>query len=179
MAVALPAMLLGLAWSRVTPVPSGGYAVFGDSLLTHFLTALRFGPIPDGYMLFTHPVADAAWGGFLVTALNLFPAGQLDGGRIAYALFGRYHRAIGQGTVVALLLFGVASVLWNMTSRGDAIASSLNWFVWAGLISLVVGFHHSPPLDDVTPITAGRRLLGVFCLLLIVLLMPPFILRMH
>jgi len=130
-------------------------------------------------MLFTHPVADAAWAGFLVTALNLFPAGQLDGGRIAYALFGRHHRAVGKGTVLALLLFGVGSVLWNMSSgRGD-IGSSINWFVWAGLISFVVGLHHSPPLDDVTPLTGGRRLLGLFCLSLIVLLTPPFIIRVQ
>src|SRR2546430_12148361 len=89
-------MLLGLAWSLVAPVPRGGYAVFGDSLLTRFLTELRFGPMPEGSMLFTHPVADAAWAGFLVTALNLFPAGQLDGGRIAYAPFGRHHRPAGK-----------------------------------------------------------------------------------
>jgi len=179
LAVAVPAMLLGLAWSGVALVPRGGYAVFGDSLLTRFLTELRFGPIPEGSMLFTHPVADAAWAGFLVTALNLFPAGQLDGGRIAYALFGRHHRAVGKGTVLALLLFGVGSVLWNMSSgRGD-IGSSINWFVWAALISFVVGLHHSPPLDDVTPLTGGRRLLGLFCLSLIVLLTPPFIIRVQ
>ena len=179
LAVAVPAMLLGLAWSGVAPVPRGGYAVFGDSLLTRFLTELRFGPIPEGSMLFTHPVADAAWAGFLVTALNLFPAGQLDGGRIAYALFGRHHRAVGKGTVLALLLFGVGSVLWNMSSgRGD-IGSSINWFVWAALISFVVGLHHSPPLDDVTPLTGGRRRVGLFCLFLIVLLTPPFIIRVQ
>src|SRR5881296_4457856 len=179
LAIAVPAMLLGLAWSGVAPVPRGGYAVFGDSLLTRFLTELRFGPMPEGSMLFTHPVADAAWAGFLVTALNLFPAGQLDGGRIAYALFGRHHRAVGKGTVLALLLFGVGSVLWNMSSgRGD-IGSSINWFVWAALISFVVGLHHSPPLDDVTPLTGGRRRVGLFCLFLIVLLTPPFIIRVQ
>src|SRR5205809_4670249 len=128
LAVAVPAMLIGLAWSGIVPIPPGGYAGFGDSLLTRLLTEARFGQIPDGHMLFTHPVADAAWAGFLVTALNLFPAGQLDGGRIAYAVFGRYHRAIGQGTVVALVLFGVASVLWNMFSGSALISSELNRF---------------------------------------------------
>jgi len=179
LAVAVPAMLLGLAWSTIVPVPAGGYAEFGDSLLTGLLIQLRFGPIPDGHMLLTHPMADAAWAGFLVTALNLFPAGQLDGGRIAYALFGRHHRAIGKGTVVALLLFGVGSLLWNLVSGSGDVASSINWFVWAGLISFVVGFHHSPPLDDITPLAPGRRVLGVFCLLLIVLLTPPFIIRIR
>ena len=177
LAVAVPAALLGFAWSSVVPVPSGGYMAFGDSLLTWGLSYLRFGHIPPGYMLLTHPMADAAWAGFLVTALNLFPVGQLDGGRIAYALFGRHHRKIGKATVVGLLLLGVWSFVWTLRALGgdtvSALAASLNWFVWAGLISLLVGFHHSPPLDDVSPISPGRRVVGIACLVLMVLLIPP------
>ena len=177
LAVALPAGLLGFAWSSVVPVPAGGYLAFGDSLLTWGLSYLRFGHIPPGYMLFTHPMADAAWAGFLVTALNLFPVGQLDGGRIAYALFGRHHRTIGKATVGGLLLFGAAAFVWTLRTPGgdvaEALASSLNWFVWAGVISLLVGFHHSPPLDDVSPISPGRRVVGIACLVLMVLLIPP------
>src|SRR5439155_1270233 len=116
LAVAFPAILLGFAWSSVVPVPPGGYVAFGDSLLTWALTYLRFGPIPSGHMVFTHPIADAAWAGFLVTALNLFPVGQLDGGRIAYALFGRHHRVIGKATVATLLVVGVASFLWGLSA---------------------------------------------------------------
>src|SRR5437879_1636784 len=63
LAVAFPAILLGLAWSSVVPAPPGGYVTFGDSLLTWALAYLRFGPIPPGHMLFTHPMADAAWAG--------------------------------------------------------------------------------------------------------------------
>jgi membrane-associated protease RseP (regulator of RpoE activity) len=110
--------------------------------------------------VFLHPVAVAGWAGFFVTALNLFPVGQLDGGRIAYALFGRRHRAVGVVAFGALLVLGV-------------VTRSLNWFVWAGLLFFLVGFHHSPPVDDVTPLTRGRRLLGLLCLILLVLLIPP------
>ncbi len=53
------------------------------------------------------------------------------------------------------------------------MTQSLNWFVWAGLLFFLVGFHHTPPLDDVTPLTAGRRVLGWVCLILLVLLIPP------
>ncbi len=179
LAVAVPAMVLGLGWSVLVAIPPGPRVVFGESLLARLLVLLRFGGIPDGFMVFTHPMADAAWAGFLVTALNLFPAGQLDGGRIAYALFGRHHRAIGKGTVGALLVFGVGSLLWTFVSGIGDVSSALNWFVWAGLIFFVVGLHHSPPLDDITPLTPGRRVVGLCCLLLIALLMPPFIIRVQ
>lgn len=160
LAVALPAFLIGLGWSRVTPAPPGVLLVFGDSLLWRAVVHLTFGPIPEGAILFTHPMADAAWVGLLVTALNLFPVGQLDGGRIAYALFARHHRAVGIATVAGLVILGLAT-------------RSVNWFVWAALIALLVGFHHSPPLDDITPLTGRRRVLGVLCLVLLVLLVPP------
>jgi membrane-associated protease RseP (regulator of RpoE activity) len=181
LAIAFPAILVGFAWSSVVPAPPAGHVAFGDSLLTWTLAYLSFGAIPAGYILFTHPMADAAWAGFLVTALNLFPVGQLDGGRIAYALFGRRHRTIGKATVTALFLFGVASFLWSLQATGgdavSATASSLNWFVWAGLISFLVGFHHTPPLDDLSPISPGRRLVGLVCLVLLVLMIPPVIIR--
>ena len=86
--VALPALWLGLSWSRVGAVPEGGAMAFGDSLLMRFMTWLMFGRIPEGMDVFVHPVALAGWVGLFVTALNLFPVGQLDGGRIAYALCG-------------------------------------------------------------------------------------------
>ena len=158
--IAVPALLLGIQWSVVGPMIPGAWVTFGDSALTHALIALRFGAIPPGMKLYTHPVFDAAWVGLLVTALNLMPVGQLDGGRIAYALFGARHRAVGIGTFLALLALGVAS--W-----------SPNWVVWGLFILFFVGFRHGPPLDDVTPLTPGRRIVGFACLLLLVLLVPP------
>ncbi len=159
--VAIPALLLGLSWSRVIAIPREfGGLVFGDSLLMRFLVYLTFGPIPPGMDVLIHPVGLAGWVGLFVTALNLFPVGQLDGGRIAYALFGAYHRKVSLATFGALLALGV-------------ITQSLNWVVWAALLLFLIGFHHSPPLDDLTPLSSGRRILGGACLLLLVLLIPP------
>jgi membrane-associated protease RseP (regulator of RpoE activity) len=124
------------------------------------MTWLMFGRIPDGMDVFVHPVALAGWVGLFVTALNLFPVGQLDGGRIAYALFGPQHRKVSLATFVALIALGF-------------ISGSANWIVFAGLVALLIGFHHSPPLDDVTPLSRGRYAMGVGCLLLLVLLIPP------
>jgi membrane-associated protease RseP (regulator of RpoE activity) len=158
--VALPALWVGLTWSRVGAIPPGGVMTFGDSLLMRFMTYLTFGRIPEGMDVFVHPVALAGWVGLFVTALNLFPVGQLDGGRIAYALFGPQHRRVSLATFVALLALGV-------------ISGSPNWFVFAAVVALLVGFHHAPPLDDITPLSPGRYAIGVACLVLLILLIPP------
>ena len=158
--IAVPALYLGVQWSVLAPPVPGAWVTFGDSVLTHLFVSLKFGAIPDGMKLYTHPVFDAAWVGLLVTALNLMPVGQLDGGRIAYALFGTRHRIVGIATFFALLALG--AVTW-----------SANWVVWGLFVLFFVGFHHGPPLDDVTPVTPGRRALGFACLVLLVLLVPP------
>ena len=159
--VAVPALLLGLSWSRVGMVlPDHTGLTFGDSLLMRALTWLVFGSIPPGMDVFVHPVALAGWVGLFVTALNLFPVGQLDGGRIAYALLGPWHRQVSIATFVGLMVLG-------------AVFHSANWIVFAGLILLLMGFHHPPPLDDLTPLSRNRYVLGVVCLILLILLIPP------
>ena len=106
--------------------------------------------------VFVHPVALAGWVGLFVTALNLFPVGQLDGGRIAYALFGARHRQVSIATFVALLALG-------------AVFRSANWIVFGGA---------HPAAHGLPPRAAARRphpavaraatSLGVFCLILLV-----------
>jgi membrane-associated protease RseP (regulator of RpoE activity) len=158
--VAVPALWLGLTWSHLGQVPDGGGVTFGDSLLMHFMNYLIFGNVPPGMDVIVHPVALAGWVGLFVTALNLFPVGQLDGGRIAYALVGPAHRFVSIGTFFGLLALG-------------AVAESLNWIVFAGLVFVLIGFRHAPPLDDLTPLSRERYAVGVFCLLLLILLIPP------
>jgi len=164
LALAVPALVLGLLWSPVRPVPPGVALQFGDSALTWALTRLLFGRIPAGLDVFMHPVAFAGWAGLFVTALNLFPVGQLDGGRIAYALFGRRHRAVGYVAFAGTIVLG-------------ALTSSPNWFVWGALIAFLVGFAHPAPVDDLSPLSPRRRAVALGCLVLFVLLVPPVPLR--
>jgi membrane-associated protease RseP (regulator of RpoE activity) len=179
LAVALPAAMLGLAWSTLVPAPPGPHLVFGESILTRALVFLRFGALPDGMVVSTHPIADAAWFGFLVTALNLLPAGQLDGGRIGYALLPRHHATLGRVTVAALVTLGAVVAALQYVARPEltSLIPGVNWFVLATLIRFALGYGHGPLLDPLEPLTRGRRVVGIACLILLVLMLPPVLIR--
>jgi membrane-associated protease RseP (regulator of RpoE activity) len=105
--VTLPLLVYGLATSKVGPIPPGSL-MEGNSILYLAVKYLIFGKIlpGNGLDVSLNPVAWAAWGGLLITSLNLLPVGQLDGGHILYALLGRRAWPVAAG-VVLLLLFGV------------------------------------------------------------------------
>ncbi len=161
--LAIPVCLLGLKLSSVVPQPPGsmsGGVELGESLLLKLLERLVFGPVPADHVVLLHPIGVAAWFGFFVTVLNLMPVGQLDGGHLVYALFGRRHALISKLAVGALMALGL-------------VFGSLTWLVWPVLIVVMMGFQHSPPMDDITPLGAGRQALGIFTLLLLFVLLPP------
>ena len=90
---ALAASYAGLKMSTVTVLEEGGnYLRLGEPLVFKLLSQLTIGPLPEGHDVTLHPIAYAGWVGIFITALNLLPIGQLDGGHIAYALFGPVHR---------------------------------------------------------------------------------------
>jgi membrane-associated protease RseP (regulator of RpoE activity) len=156
--VALPILALGLALSPVKPL-AGVILQEGNSLAYLFLKWLIKGPIPDGSDVMLHPMALAGWLGLFVTALNLMPLSQLDGGHIAYAVLGRgFRKAVWPflGILVALFL----------VSRWEG------WLVWV-VLAVALGLRHPPPLDDVTPLDRPRRRLAVVALALLVLLLTP------
>ena len=110
--VALPLAIYGFNSEKLVETAGGAYGIqFGDSILTWTLTYLIHGPIPQGMDLLITPVAYAAWLGFFVTALNLMPAGQLDGGHIIYGLTGKKHGLISHLTFLLLAMWG----LWGGT----------------------------------------------------------------
>jgi hypothetical protein len=86
--VLVPAPFIGIARSEVVPI-GDTQMWFGEPLLIKAAAYLFWGPLPADQTLAMNAMAYAAWFGMLATALNLFPIGQLDGGHIAYAVFGR------------------------------------------------------------------------------------------
>lgn len=164
LAVAVPVLILGLISSPVTRL-TGVVLQEGNSLAYLGLKWLLKGPIPPGYDVALHPMALAGWLGLFVTALNLMPLSQLDGGHIAYAVLGpRFRRAVW-------LFIGLLVALY-------AVSRWEGWLLWI-VLSVALGLRHPPPLDDLTPLGGGRRALAGAVLLLFVSLLTPLPFAIH
>lgn len=160
LAVALPVLLLGLFLSDVRPIADGANAFQeGNSLLYLALKYLVFGRmLPAGGLdVWLHPVALAGWAGLLVTALNLLPAGQLDGGHIAYALLGERARLLTWAVIAGLT--ALAIFWWG-------------WLIWAGL-AFAFARVHAVPLDDVSEPGPRWRVFAIAMLVLAALVFVP------
>jgi membrane-associated protease RseP (regulator of RpoE activity) len=183
--VAIPVLAYGIATSPVSEVvPNMTYTMEGRSLLYVGLLYLLKGPIPEGSDIMLSPTAFAGWAGLLVTMINLIPAAQLDGGHVAYALFGKrqdtYSRRVRAlllpVAVVVSLAYGVHDVLAGV--RGEALQASfapgVPWLLWWGLLRLMTrtGRPEHPPTDD-DQLSPGRRVVAIGTLLLFVLLFMP------
>jgi membrane-associated protease RseP (regulator of RpoE activity) len=163
--LALPALVVGLAFSRVTTyVPTGDVISFGEPLLFKLLSALFFGKVSEGSVLVLHPVGFAGWVGLLVTAINLVPLGQLDGGHIAYALLGRKARLLSKGVVAIFVVMGVFFyVTW-------LIVAAVILFLWFKSKSRL---KHPPVLDEDSPLDPKRRFLSVLVVVIFILSFIP------
>ena len=158
-AVAIVVVFIGLQLSWVIPVPEAVMNInLGSSLMFSFIEYLVFGPISEGHDVFLHPVAFAGWIGFLVTSLNLLPIGQLDGGHILYAIFGKYHRTVSIMMIFTLLAFGALG--WK------------GWLVW-GILVTIIGIWHPPTLDRDVPLDRRRKVVGALTLLVFLLTFTP------
>lgn len=116
--------------------------------------------LPENHVIYLqdNPVLFAAWVGLFVTALNLLPVGQLDGGHIVYALSPRLHFFVSRVVFGLLVLFGL---FWP------------GWFFWAILVFFVIRFRHPPTLNDFQPLAKGSRRLGWTAMLIFVLTFSP------
>jgi membrane-associated protease RseP (regulator of RpoE activity) len=158
--VAIPIGIAGLMLTNMEarPVPddfeTGSIVRVAFPIMYDWIEQLA--PLEGDYLL--HPMAFAAWVGFLVTALNLLPAGQLDGGHIARAVFGKNAKYASWATIVAL------------------IALSFFYFAWllfAILILFLGGAKHPPPLNDITKLDPRRQALGMFAFVILVIAFVP------
>jgi membrane-associated protease RseP (regulator of RpoE activity) len=160
--VLVPALLVGIALSKIEAVPPGFVgAELGEPLLLKMVTWLFWGHTPAGYSLNLHPMAFGAWFGMLATALNLFPMGQLDGGHIAYAVLGR------RSVYVTYVTLAVVATL-------TVFASSWIFFTVLMIVMLaLLGPRHPMVWDEHIPLDRGRLLLALFAVVMFALCFTP------
>jgi membrane-associated protease RseP (regulator of RpoE activity) len=157
--VAIPVILVGLNLSQVTVMHVNGDGItLGEPLLFQLLTWLTFGHLGPEHHILLHPVAFAGWIGLLVTALNLLPVGQLDGGHVFYALFPDYHRLASLGCIGLLTICGV--VFWQ------------GWLLWVVLLAFL-GVRHPAPYHSWVPLDRSRWVLGLITILVFILTFTP------
>ena len=159
LALALPALYLGLKGTVVT-TSGPGVSVSGSLLLTWLYGLANGTPVRPDHVVALTPLGFAGWLGLLVTALNLIPVGQLDGGHVAYALFGR-RRAETLGWVAFFLLLALGVFYWS------------GWLTWAILIFVLGGAKHDPALNELPEPGWGRRAIGALAFVLLFLIMAP------
>ncbi|MBN1120758.1 MAG: site-2 protease family protein [Anaerolineae bacterium] len=181
--VAVPVMLVGLGLSQIATadeiladVPEEvqiGIIHEGNSLAYLGLKYAVFGEIlPNGDRdVWVHPVAFAAWAGFLVTALNLFPIGQLDGGHVMYGLFGE-KAAVARWPIIGVLT--ISAVAGTLADLG-IVDLGIGWSGWWLLILMMIFLfkRHAPVLDEITELDPRRKALGVLMLVVFVLIFTP------
>lgn len=158
--VAIPVSIIGLWLGAVAdnPVPTG---IEGTFMAINFpLIMILISSLMDlGQGALFHPTAFAGWVGFLVTGLNLLPAGQLDGGHVIRALAGDKAKYTGYVAVAFLLIVGF---WWYQ-----------GWLIFAFFILFFVGLKHPPPLNDIGKLDNKRKAIGVFAVIMLFISFHP------
>src|SRR5437899_2392686 len=155
-AIAIPVTLAGLALSAASP--ASGLTLAGEAQPSVLFRALSlFFPLPDTLLTHPHPLAFAGWVGLFVTAINLLPAGQLDGGHVARALLGSRQLYLSWSAI--LILFGL-SLFYP------------GWFLF-GFLIFILGVRHPPPLNDLTRLDPRRKLIGIAAVVILIVTFVP------
>jgi len=165
------------------PQPPGTVELsFGNTLF--FTLMQKIFANPNGFMppmseVYHYPMLCAGWFGLFVTALNLLPVGQLDGGHLTYTLFGRrLHLLLGQITSFGLFAISIPAVICSFWESAPAWLHSISfpggetWFLWAIMTTFVIRWRH-PATDDESPLDIRRKIIGYVAIAIFILCFTP------
>jgi membrane-associated protease RseP (regulator of RpoE activity) len=152
-------------YRNMVQIPTEGLT-FGKPLLyklMELLVAPSSAFLPPMNEVYHYPYLCVGWFGAFVTALNLLPVGQLDGGHIAYAMFGSRSHFLARVVLVVLMLLGTAGILPLL---GFQFAYGwVGWLMWSVVLGLLLRnkrFRH-PPLEDIQELGTARECIGWLC----------------
>jgi membrane-associated protease RseP (regulator of RpoE activity) len=167
-------------------VQPGTSVVFGKTLLYAGLEKL-FAPagayIPPMTEMYHYPLLCVGWFGLFVTALNLLPVGQLDGGHTIYGMFSpRIHRLLGIATVSVLVVLSLPEFILGFFPSAEypalswlnsiAFNGGSSWIAWVVMILVFIRLGHPKTLDE-SPLDIKRIVIGCFTLLIFILSFTP------
>ncbi len=160
--------IIGLLQPPIAQAPEGMSIELGIPLLFDLITRI----VPNGETMMMHPIAFAGWVGMLVTALNLIPAGQLDGGHVLRAMIGERAKEVSR--VMPFILVSLGFYVTYILERDGFL-----WVLWGLFLSFFAAAGHPKPLDDDVPLDKGRMALGIitFILGLLCFTLVPFQVR--
>jgi len=162
--VAVVALIVGLNLSTVVDRTATLGLQLGEPLLLQFMSWMIIGTLPPEADVVLHPIGFAAWFGLFVTSLNLLPIGQLDGGHVAYALWGRRQRTMALACLPILLILGFYG--WS------------GWFLW-GFMAGLWGVGHPPVMDPQVPLGRNRTIVGWIAFAVFVVTFAPVPFSFH
>jgi membrane-associated protease RseP (regulator of RpoE activity) len=167
------------------PTAQGIPLRFGNTILFQAIQSVFAHP-PHGFVppldeIYHYPFLCVGWFGLFVTAMNLMPIGQFDGGHIVYTMFGKKHRLIAKMAFSGLILLGlpavadsfykfISLVIFNNPNPATLPLTEYSWggwFLWGIIAYTFVKLYH-PPVKDETPLDETRKLVGWFCLLILI-----------
>jgi len=154
--------VIGLLQPPLQLSPEKGAFVLSIPPLFGFI--MSFFSIPDSS--FMHPIAFAGWAGMLVTALNLIPAGQLDGGHVLRAMIGEKASRVSAVLPAILFFLGVFLIIFMKTD-------GFMWIFWSALLLFFSAGGHPGPLNDDIPLDRKRMVIGVLTFVLGLLCITP------
>lgn len=171
-AIAVPLLFIGMMQSHIL-IPSGvaaaggeeNFITLGEPLIQNIINKIIYTD-PGSKAIFLSPLAWVGWFACLVTAINLLPVSQLDGGHIFYAVFGKKHYFVSIAVVVAMVLVAL-------------FMGYFGWLVWALMIVVLFRLKHPPLLDEEVPLGLKRKLLALVALAVLILCFVPVPINME
>lgn len=188
-------------YATIDRIPEAGMT-FGDTILFALLREAFSGSVtlPPMNEIYHYPFLCVGWFGLFVTALNMLPFGQLDGGHVLYALLGDRQRTVARALWWVLFAFAILAMLnivhvllaesyaepwimWMQTSIDPTLGRAISaapwlfqmgelWIFWMLLVRFIIKIDH-PPLQGTEPLSKGRRIIGWVAIAILVLSFSP------
>jgi membrane-associated protease RseP (regulator of RpoE activity) len=166
--------------TNTVPGSEGIPLAFGNTILFKVLEMIFTNPsrefVPPMSEIYHYPFLCVGWFGLFVTAMNLLPVGQLDGGHMIFAMFGKHHRKIARTFFFIILLIGLLGLVplipqkylpWSNIEIGWT-----GWLFWCAILFFIIKLDH-PPVMDMSPLDTKRKIVGWLTIVIFIVSFSP------